>query len=785
MPGEPRRRSRWFRAIGASLCLLWATAAHGTTEQSAPPSEQAETLFLELVINDVSTGRVVRVDHRSGHFYVSSEDLAQTPLKLERAQSHVPVPVDVLPGVDVEYDVALQRLTLRLPADWLPHQVVGRVSRPSLEPVANLGAVFNYDVHTVGAGNTQRVSALTEMRVFDRWGSLTTGGAYQGASGADGTTEHRPARFIRYGTTWHSADTRRLVSFSAGDVITGSLPWTSSLRIGGFTIARNFAARPDLITHPIPQFAGRATVPTTVDVLINERPTLQTRVMPGPFTLNQTPLLDGAGTATVTMTDALGRQVVTRTPFYVATTLLQKGLVDYSLSTGWIRREFGIASFAYGRAVGSGVIRYGLTNFLTVEAHVEGGQNLTAGGLGAGLRIWRLGVVNLATAESSGDARGRLIAAGYTYQRPRFNVALQHSERDAGYVDLTTYDEGQTADPTRMVRRSDQATGAMTMGWLGTLSAGVIAAEYRDTTRAQLVTAAYTRSIAGGVSVALTASRNLLERQPSMTVQFVIPLQAQSSVNLGVARDDSGRRNAHAVYSRGVAPHGGLGWNVAYNGSDAQTNDADVTWRTSRFEARTGVHTQRGVTTQWTNLSGSAVAMGGNLFLANRVHDAFALVDTDGRADVPVLFENQIVGHTNRRGRLFVPNVNAYYPATYAIDPLQLPAGVRVPATEQRVAVRHGSGAIVRFALERFTAATVALVDRASQPLPLGSQVLHRESGVVHYVGWGGIVFIEGLARQNSLVGTTPEGAHCAATFAADPTTDEIARIGPLVCRGQ
>jgi outer membrane usher protein len=152
---------------------------------------------------------------------------------------------------------------------------------------------------------------------------------------------------------------------------------------------------------------------------------------------------------------------------------------------------------------------------------------------------------------------------------------------------------------------------------------------------------------------------------------------------------------------------------------------------------------------------------------------------------VPVLFENQVVGHTNRRGRLFVPNVNAYYPASYAIDPLQLPAGLRVPATEQRVAIRHGSGAIVRFALERFTAATVALVDRASQPLPLGARVLHRESGVVNYVGWGGIVFIEGLSTHNSLVVTTPDGAQCAVTFAADPTNDEIARIGPLTCRGQ
>lgn len=75
-------------------------------------------------------------------------------------------------------------------------------------------------------------------------------------------------------------------------------------------------------------------MPTTVDLLIASRD----QVEPGPFALTDVPFINGAGEAVVVTTDALGRQVSTRVPFYVTSKLLRQGLSDYSLAVGSLRR---------------------------------------------------------------------------------------------------------------------------------------------------------------------------------------------------------------------------------------------------------------------------------------------------------------------------------------------------------------------------------------------------------------------------------------------------------------
>lgn len=163
------------------------------------------------------------------------------------------------------------------------------------------------------------------------------------------------------------------------------------MRIGGLQVARNFATRPDLITYPLPQFSGQAAVPSSVDLYINSYKNTSVSVNPGPFTLNTVPYINGAGQATVVTTDALGRQISTTVPFYVASSLLQAGLSDFSLSAGALRQNYGYRSADYGQWVASGSGRYGVTDWLTLEGRAEGAAELAVTGAGAGVRTGQLG----------------------------------------------------------------------------------------------------------------------------------------------------------------------------------------------------------------------------------------------------------------------------------------------------------------------------------------------------------------------------------------------------------
>lgn len=175
--------------------------------------------------------------------------------------------------------------------------------------------------------------------------------------------------------------------------------------------------------------------------------------------------------------------------------------------------------------------------------------------------------------------------------------------------------------------------------------------------------------------------------------------------------------------------------------------------------------------------------MGGDTFAANRINDAFVVVSTQGFAGIPVRYENQLVGETDRNGHLLVPWSSAYYRAKYEIDPLNLPINVQSPNVEQRVSVRRGSGYLLEFPLRRVLAASVTLVDTEHQELPLGSLVVHEQSNQQAVVGWDGLVYLENLSAHNTLQVTLGEGRTCQARFDMDEQQQGVPLIGPLVCQ--
>jgi outer membrane usher protein len=100
-----------------------------------------------------------------------------------------------------------------------------------------------------------------------------------------------------------------------------------------------------------------------------------------------------------------------------------------------------------------------------------------------------------------------------------------------------------------------------------------------------------------------------------------------------------------------------------------------------------------------------------------------------------------------------VSGVSAYYPASYSIDTLNLPADTRLKETERRVAIRRHSY-LVDFPMEQERVASVILHDAQGQDIPVGSQV-RRASRSNAVVGYDGIAWLENLSDVNPLDITT------------------------------
>ena len=778
------KRRRWTLNKSLASWLLAAVLsgqlAHGNDQEQFA---QAQLLYLELIVNELSSGKVVEVREYQGRLFVQRDDLLAAGVRLPE-QTNPWVALDRIDALESEYQQDNQRLLLTLPSDWLPHQRFGPTSlNDAMEAQSAFGALFSYDLyynHTENAGHY--ANTWLEQRVFDGFGVISNTGVYRHSFSGPGYRDG----YTRYDTTWRFNDQQRMLSFSGGDLISGALTWNSAVRMGGLQVSRNFSLRPDLITYPLPRFDGDAAVPSTVDLFIDDARVGQQDLRPGPFTLNTVPYISGAGTATLVTTDVLGRQVSTTVPFYVTDTLLRQGLSDFSLSLGKLRQNYGEEDFAYGSLVGSGSLRYGLTDSLTLESHAEGGAGLKQAGVGATLGLGLMGTITGSLSQSSGIGNGQQYSLGYSYYARRFGVTAQRIQRTSDYADLSVahaLDNDLAGGPLSKIL--DQLTFSFSPEGFGSFGVGYFASEEHSGRRTRLLNLSWSRSLWGNASFYLSFNRQLDDASHAVQAQLVIPFDLRSTFTTGVERDNDGNQRVRANYSRNAPSDGGLGWNLGYADGDSEYRQADLTWRTQHAQVQAGAYQNDGITTQWGGVSGSLVAMQGQMFASNRIDDAFVLVSTEGYSGVPVRYEHQLLGRTDSAGYLLVPWVPSYYPGQYEVDLLDLPSNLQLAETQQRIAVHQGSGALLVFPMVMSLSASIQLVDGLGQPLPRGTQVLHRASGQRTYIGWDGQLYFEGLSGENQLEASLADGSRCSSRFSLDDTAEEMAVVGPLACLQQ
>ncbi|UVN46956.1 fimbria/pilus outer membrane usher protein [Pseudomonas mosselii] len=770
------------------LCLGLAVLGPGlgvADELPPPPSEQAAiadaTLYLDLQVNQVAKAELVPVQQRAGRLYLASEVLREAGIRLP-GEPQGEVALDEIPGLHSDYDSQNQRLLLQVPPAWLPDQQVGeRNLYPASDARSSFGALLNYDAYLndTDEGGSY-LAAWNELRLFDDWGTFSTTGQWR--QSFNGAQAQGRQGFLRYDTTFRYTDEQRLLTYEAGDLVTGALPWTTSVRVGGLQLSRDFGARPDLVTYPLPAFAGEAAVPTSLDLFINGYKSSSTELQPGPYTLTNVPFINGAGEAVVVTTDALGRQVSTTLPFYVTSSLLAKGLSDFSVAAGSLRRDYAVRDFAYGPGVASATLRHGVSDYFTLETHAESAESMMLGGLGGNLRLGTFGVLNAALTQSrfEGDT-GQQLALGYQYNSRRIGFNYQRVQRHGDYADLSLVD----SPFTRLSQRSEQATLSLNLDRYGSLGMGYFDVRAGDGTRTRLINLSWSKPLWRNSSLYLSANREVGDSQWGVQAQLVIPFDLRGTLAFSVERSKDGQDLQRVNYSQAVPVGGGMGYNLGYatGGNRDDYRQADLTWRLQSVQLQVGAYGSSGEMTRWADASGSLVLMDAGLFAANRIDDAFVVVSTSGYADVPVRYENQQIGRTDRNGHLLVPYSSGYYRGKYEIDPMDLPADVLAPQVEQRVAVRRGSGYLLEFPLKRVLAASLVLVDADQQELKLGSRVRHQESGGEAVVGWDGLVYLENLAPHNRLQVDKADGGQCQVAFDLPEGQGPIPLIGPLVCQ--
>jgi outer membrane usher protein len=403
---ETRRAGRRQQSAVFVLALILPLCTVFEVRRSQA-DQQPVNLQLEVFINGVPAHMISSfMQFSGGKIGAQESELEELGLRtgLNRSAGDL-VLLDEIHTLKYEYIERLQQILITVSDEYRITRVFDlNQNSPAKAPAVQTGwgTVLNYDF--LGAtGNVQPsypiwyggISFTLDARAFSPYGTFEQSALVL-------SNQYLSTQIVRLDSSYRYSDQSRLISYGAGDAISGGLAWTRPIRFGGGQVQSNFAMRPDLVTMPLPTLGGTAAVPSTVDVYVNNVKTFSQDVNAGPFSIANIPLVTGAGNAQLVIRDASGQETRTILPFYASASLLAPGLSSWSIEAGAPRLAYGTAADTYVKTpIASATFRHGIFDWLTLEGHAEGGAGLANGGLGAAVRTGTFGVAEASFAGST------------------------------------------------------------------------------------------------------------------------------------------------------------------------------------------------------------------------------------------------------------------------------------------------------------------------------------------------------------------------------------------------
>jgi outer membrane usher protein len=823
----PRRGlTRLAEAVGTVALLILAlvllvltpaaaqepSGAQATSEDAIAPPVAAEAvtgeLQLEVTINSIPAKKIESfVDQGGGHLAAERRALEEIGINPPGGgAADQLIALDDVPDLAYFYDAPAQRIDI-VAGDRRRIRKTFDASAsdaPRDAARADYGAVLNYSVLAAGSSDTNNldvpafngVNTSLDGRLISPYGVLNQTGIIGQTATGEGDGAAMGA--LRLETTYTYADEEDLILYRAGDIISGGPDWSRPIRMGGLQAQRSFRLRPDLVTQSLPSFSGSAAVPSTVDVYVNNAKAYSKDVGAGPFQIDNMPSINGAGTARVVVRDAAGRETEQSLEFYGSPQLLRPGIWDFSAEAGVARHDYGLKSSDYeGDVVASGSFKTGVYDDVTVEGHAEGGKGLINVGAGVTLRagIWGLATIAASVSNEGGETGYQLYGSAETKIGP-VTVRGKSQRAFEDYQDLASISaRGQRAafpgtfvpgglfsvEPPRAI---DTIGFNVPIDLIDTnFSINFVHYEATDGDTSNLLTATVSRPLFANASMYASGYTDLDDRRTSAVYAGInMSLGDGYSLSSGASRrNDLSTASVEASKSLSREP-GSVGWRVRDREGEDPYRSGDIAYRGESGLVTGSIRQDKNNVRGTIEVEGAVAAIDGDIYTANRIDDAFALVDV-GAAGVKVMHQNNAIGETGEDGKILIPNLTSYQRNKLAIDPMGLPLDTEMTNTSMNVTPAYQSGVVAGFNVkQRVQGAIVILKDASGKDLPAGSAAALEGSSEVFVVGYDGETYVTGLKNENTITVDLGDRT-CQAHFAFTPQPNSQPTIGPEVCQ--
>ena len=300
----------------------------------------------------------------------------------------------------------------------------------------------------------------------------------------------------------------------------------------------------------------------------------------------------------------------------------------------------------------------------------------------------------------------------------------------------------------------------------------------------EILAASYSRPLPFNASLFVTAFKDFDDKRSfgvfgGLTMSFGGGITATSSVS----RTGNGLSAGVEVIRSQPLETDSWGWRIRDFEGATPSRAASVSYRSSVGRVDVGAQQINGATRATAQADGAVAFLGGGIFFADRINDAFAVVDA-GAPNVDVFYENRPVATTGSSGMALVPYLRAFQNNSISIDAKNLAPDADVPRTKVNVVPSDRSAALVKFGISQHARNAVVVVKGADGgAISVGARVRIGDGGEEAVMGYGGEVYLRGLKEQNTLLIDRPDGQSCRAEFEYRPAPGSRVLIDEVVCR--
>ena len=710
-----------------------------------------------------------------GPLYIGETELKQWGIAPEK------LPLQAFSGarwlcveaLGLKYQLNPAQLTLAI--DFPPELYGGFRQSYVLEdrvPVTYMpGGFLNYDLRADRSAGVESLGANWEIGAFGRPGLFNS--SFFSGNNDRGT--------IRLDTAFRRDDPERITSAVAGDTITRAGSYGASVRMAGLQYQRNFATAPLLITYPSADVAGTAVVPSTVDIYIGNAKAYSTPVKPGPFSLQNLPVPVGAGNVRVVVRDVFGKESTAVVPYVRYDAMLKKGLHDFSYEAGVLRRDYTIESNAYGDWAAVGTHRYGVTDWLTLEAHAEGmADRGNAGGV-AQVTMPVLGLVGIGGAASGGLGSGTLGKAFFQRNERDWSIGAAAEQRSRDYVDIA-FEPGQVR--TLGTRQASASARVGERHWLNVL--GLRTTD--QTGEFNSATLGWTISLTRSATLTANLSR-FSGNQPTSTVfalMLALPLSERDFATATVERrTDAPKTDVLLNVTRNLLETDSFGYRILAGQQSATPRmELGAFWQTG--VGQFGIEAADAFDTRATRAyaRGGVAAAGGEWRMSRYLDQSFAIVKVADFPDVQVYANRQPIGKTDASGVAVIPRISGFLTSEISFEAEDIPLDGSFGENVKQVKIANRMGAVVDMGVVRRLSATLTLMEASGRPVPPGASARIGEGKEEFPVARQGRVYVSGLDRGKPNVLQVQIGERaCRATVEVPGNFTSGGTLGPFTCK--